>query len=88
MKAAKFTRANYKYHPIDSLPFPDYEPFGIKEMLAEYSVATRVLYRYTRVEPRPFIIVASRSCPYACSFCVHHHRSIPYRARSVENIME
>ena len=88
MKVAKFTRTNYKYQPIDSLPFPDYEPFGIKEMLEEYSVATRVLYRYTRVEPRPFIIVASRSCPYNCSFCVHHHRAIPYRARSIENIME
>src|SRR3990167_9614363 len=31
---------------IDSLPFPDYSPFGINEMMDEYSMATRVLYRY------------------------------------------
>src|SRR3990167_5419417 len=72
--------------PIDSLPFPDYSPFGIEEMLDEYSMATRVLYRYSRPDPRPFNIVASRGCPFACSFCIDHHRS--YRARSIENIME
>ncbi|KKU25778.1 MAG: Radical SAM domain protein [Microgenomates group bacterium GW2011_GWC1_46_16] len=72
--------------PIDSLPFPDYSPFGIDEMLDEYSMATRVLYRYSRPDPRPFNIVASRGCPYACTFCIDHHRS--YRARSIENIME
>ena len=74
------------YYQIDSLPFPDYSPFGIDEMLDEYSMATRMLYRYSRSDPRPFNIVASRGCPYACSFCVDHHRS--YRARSIENIME
>ena len=71
---------------IDNLSFPDYSPFGIDEMLDEYSMATRVLYRYSRPDPRPFNIVASRGCPFACTFCVDHHRS--YRARSIENIME
>ena len=72
--------------PLDALPFPDYSPFGIDEMLDEYSMATRMLYRYSRSEPRPFNIVASRGCPFACSFCIDHHRS--YRARSIENIIE
>ena len=88
MKVAKFTGTNYKYRDIDSLPFPDYEPFGIEEMLDEYSPATRVLYRYSRPYPRPYNIVASRSCPFTCSFCVHRKRGIPYRARSIENVVE
>jgi len=58
--------ATYSYPPIDDLSFPDYSPFGIEEMLDEYSMATRVLYRYSRSEPRPFNIVASRGCPFAC----------------------
>jgi len=56
--------------------------------MEEYSMATRVLYRYSRPEPRPYNIVASRSCPFECTFCVHERRGIPYRARSIENVME
>ena len=85
--SAHFTGADYRYSPIDELPFPDYEPFGITRMLDDYSDATRVLYRYSRPDARPFNLVASRSCPYNCSFCIHHHRAIPYRARSIENVM-
>lgn len=73
---------------LDTLPFPDYEPFGVKDMLDNYSMATRLLYRYPRPYPRPWVIVASRSCPFNCSFCIHGHRAIPYRARSVDNIMQ
>jgi len=72
---------------LDSLPFPDYEPFDVEDMLDKHSEDTRLLYRYSRPYPRPFVIVASRSCPFNCSFCVHRPREIPYRARSVENIM-
>ena len=71
---------------INKILFPDYTPFGIDEMMDEYSMATRVLYRYSRPDPRPFNIVASRGCPFSCSFCIDHHRT--YRARSIENIIE
>lgn len=72
---------------LDSLPFPDYEPFGVREMLDKYSDATRLLYRYPRPDARPFVIVASRSCPFTCTFCIHGKRDVPYRARSIPNIM-
>lgn len=85
MKAV-FTRKDYSYRPLDSLPFPDYEPFGIRDMMDNYSMATRLLYRYPRTEPRPFNIAASRGCAFSCTFCVDHHRQ--YRARSVENVMQ
>jgi tRNA A37 methylthiotransferase MiaB len=72
---------------LDSLPFPDYEPFNVRDMLDNYSMATRLLYRYSRPYPRPWVIVGSRSCPFSCTFCVHGKRQIPYRARSIGNIM-
>ncbi len=84
---AYFTRANHNYPPLDSRAVPDYEPFGVKDMVDNYSDATRLLYRYSRPYPRPFIITASRSCPFTCTFCIHGHRNIPYRARSIPNIM-
>ena len=73
------------YRPIDKLPFPDYEPFGIKDMMDNFSMATRLLYRYSRENPRPYNIVTARSCPMNCTFC-QHSRGIPYRARSMDNI--
>ena len=50
---------------LDDL-IPDYEPFDIQDMLDNYSDTTRMLYRNSRTHPRPFSIVASRSCPFAC----------------------
>lgn len=73
---------------LDSLPFPDYEPFGVRDMLDHHSHDTRLLYRYSRPDARPFNIVASRSCPFHCTFCIDEsHKRSPYRARSVSNIM-
>ncbi len=88
MKVATFTKVNYNYPPLESRPFPDYESFGVKEMVDDFSMMTRLLYRYSRPDPRPFNIVASRSCPFACTFCIHGHDRPPYRARSIPDIME
>jgi len=71
----------------DSYALPDYEAFGASDMVDNYSMATRVLYKYSRPDPRPFVIVTARSCPFHCTFCVHNHGA-PYRARSIPNIME
>ncbi len=82
-----FSEESSSYPEIDSLPFPDYTPFDVDESLQKYSMASRYLYRYTRSDPRPMTLVAARSCPFSCTFCVHSHRS-RYRARSLPNIME
>ncbi len=84
---ALFTKPNFNYIDINRRNFPDYEPFGIKEMLDKYSLSARYLYRYTRPYPRPMVIVTARGCPFSCTFCVHH-RGPGYRARSVENIIQ
>ena len=83
---AVFGKTNYDYRDINEYSFPDYEPFGINEMLDDYSMATRILYRYSKAYPRPMTINTARHCPFNCSFCIH--RGGPkYRARSVKNIM-
>jgi radical SAM superfamily enzyme YgiQ (UPF0313 family) len=84
---AKFTQKDFHYIDLDQRVFPDYEPFGIKEMLDQYSMASRYLYRYTRLNPRPMTIVTGRSCPFNCTFCVHQ-RGIKYRARKIDNILK
>lgn len=84
---ALFNNQDHKYLDLDSREFPDYEPFGIDNMLDNYGFASRYLYRYTRLKPRPMTIVTARSCPFECTFCVHH-RGPKYRTRSIENIME
>ena len=80
-----FTYRNFHYQNVNKLPFPDWESFGVKNMVDNYSYATRVLYRYSRTHPRPFIIVTARGCPFHCTFCKKHTEG--YRPRSIENIM-
>jgi radical SAM superfamily enzyme YgiQ (UPF0313 family) len=82
----RFTDQNFNYPDLNQRAFPDYEPFGIKEMLDNYSFAARYLYRYTRLNPRPMPIVAARSCPFKCTFCVHK-KGPKYRSREIDNIM-
>jgi len=71
--------------PIDEIPYPDYDSFGIKNMVDNFSIINRMLYRYSRKDPRPFIIVTARGCPYSCTFCKKHPEG--YRPRSIENII-
>jgi radical SAM superfamily enzyme YgiQ (UPF0313 family) len=75
---------------VDSLALPDYEPFGIKEMMDDYSGATRLLYRFSREYPRPYGIVTARNCPTtpSCSFCIDHGKKGKYQARTMLKIME
>lgn len=84
---AVFTEKNFSYPDINTRCFPDYELFGIKEMLDHYSMTARYLYRYARANPRPMPMITARGCPFNCSFCVHQ-KGTYYRARSVENIIQ
>ncbi len=56
--------------PIDDLPWPDYEGFGIEEYHKRHSI------RYMGV-------LASRGCPFNCSFCANVCR---YRERNLETV--
>ena len=64
---------------LDALPFPDRKALKI-----EYTA------RFANLElvPKGFTsMVSSRGCPYQCTFC-YGKRSVRFRTRSIENIME
>lgn len=59
---------------LDSLPFPDYESFGIE--------------RYPCYKQRFLPIITSRGCPFSCNYCsVRLSMGQGFRARSAENVI-
>jgi len=65
---------------IDNLPFPDYEGFDILPYLDHIDIRGTWLMD----NPRVFPILASRSCPFKCTFCYHAIKK--YRQRSLDSI--
>ncbi len=82
-----FTRQNFNYQDINLLPFPDYEPFNIQEMMGDYILTARWAYRYINPNPKPWILHSARNCPFSCTFCTHDGK-IKYRTRSIKNVMQ
>ncbi|MFZ5774270.1 MAG: B12-binding domain-containing radical SAM protein [Thermodesulfobacteriota bacterium] len=67
---------------IDSIPWPDYEGFGLDEYLAMQLPADEY-HLYLFDNPRVMPMIASRSCPYRCTFCFHPLGN-KYRQRSLD----
>lgn len=68
---------------LDSLPFPDFEGLEFKRQLDNThcnSMAYATVIDYPRIYP----LLASRSCPFQCTFCYHGTK---YRQRSIKNIL-
>ncbi len=69
---------------LDTVPLPDFESLGFKEQLD--NMHTNYIYYSTIFDrPRIYPLLASRSCPYQCTFCYHDSK---YRKRSIKNIMK
>jgi anaerobic magnesium-protoporphyrin IX monomethyl ester cyclase len=68
---------------LDSLPFPDFEGLEFKKQL-DHTHCNTIVYATPLDHPRMYPLLASRSCPFQCTFCYHWSR---YRQRSLENIM-
>lgn len=82
------TPENFCYPPIESLAYPEYDIFGAQDMMDNFSFAARPLYRYPHPDnPRPWVVVAGRGCPFRCTFCVHD-RPTPYHTRSPADVMK
>lgn len=56
---------------LDSIPFPDYDGFSYSDYMEQINYETA-------------FIIASRSCPFKCTFCFHPSGSL-YRKRSLDN---
>lgn len=60
---------------LDSLPFPDYDIFGIE--------------RYTCFSQRALSLITSRGCPFGCNYCsVRLSMGQNFRSRSAQNVVE
>jgi radical SAM superfamily enzyme YgiQ (UPF0313 family) len=71
---------------INKIPLPDFEEFGFEEKLNhQYSNSDSFtnLFDY----PRPYPIMASRGCPFQCTFCYHPEGEY-YRVRSIESVIK
>lgn len=71
---------------IDSLPWPDFEALGLDTIL-DSTLPSDSLYYDLFDSPRPYPLIASRSCPYQCTFCFHPIGN-KYRQRSIANIID
>ncbi len=70
---------------IDSLPYPDYEGFGIEEYL-DMRLPNDERDQYFSDNPRQLCVIASRSCPFECTFC-YHPLGKQYRQRSLDSVL-
>ncbi len=78
-----FTGRKELNNDLDNLPFPDVESLGFKEYLDNTPCNSRyssAVFDY----PRIYTVVASRGCPFNCTFCSHYNK---YRKRSLDNVM-
>ena len=81
------TRPRETILDLDALPYPDFEAFDLKGYFENIS-QPGIGWAYDIVDdPRPYPILGSRSCPYACTFCFHPLGK-KYRQRSVDSIIE
>lgn len=71
---------------LDDLPYPDFEGLNYLDFL-DNSRASDVYYSDIYDNPREYPLVASRSCPFLCTFC-YHPTGNKYRQRSMKSIME
>lgn len=69
---------------LDKIPFPDFDGLGLEEQLKH--LRTNYFFHTNCFDvPRMYPFLASRSCPYQCTFCYHEST---YRTRSLKNIMK
>ncbi len=80
------TRSRYPIENINALPWPDYEGVGLDAVLNQMLPSQSNIYDVLD-HPRAYPLIASRSCPYQCTFCFHPIGN-KYRQRSIANIME
>ena len=78
------TKKRVPVENLDSIPFPDVDSMGFEQQLknvhCNFSIYTSVFDK-----PRIYPLLASRSCPFQCTFCYHDGK---YRKRSIKNVMD
>lgn len=76
------TKPRKEVENIDYIPWPDYKGFEVEKYLRFSPPGISGLNRQNTV-----FMLASRSCPYNCTFCFHSTGK-KYRQRSLDNFFE
>jgi radical SAM superfamily enzyme YgiQ (UPF0313 family) len=71
---------------IDTIPFPDLEGFDIKQRF-DHAYSCFDYSDTFNDYPRNYLILASRGCPFHCTFC-YHTLGEQYRERSIKNVIK
>ncbi len=71
---------------LDSFPWPDYEGFAAEKVISAGTPTDNYFFQ-TDENPRSIPMIASRSCPYACTFCFHPTGRV-YRERGLDGFFE
>lgn len=80
----KITKPRMPIANLDSLPYPDFEGFEYSVWLD--NICSNEIFNATEDFPRVYPILASRGCPYQCTFC-YHSLGPKYRKRSISNVI-
>jgi len=71
---------------IDTIPLPNWDIFDMEVYLSKAILDVSEPYPMPVEQIRPFIVIASRGCPYRCTFCYHVFHYTKYRYRSMDNV--
>ncbi|MDD5012057.1 MAG: radical SAM protein [Candidatus Nanoarchaeia archaeon] len=69
---------------IDSIPYPDFGGLEFEKFVGNNFCNSNYIYNCLDY-PRTYPLLASRGCPFSCSFCWHSEKN---RKRSIKNIMK
>ncbi|MBF0446300.1 MAG: radical SAM protein, partial [Magnetococcales bacterium] len=72
---------------LDRMPLPDIEGFGIKEFLEMQDDDVFDYHLTINGQGKSLPIMASRSCPYKCTFCFHTTSQV-YRKISIKRVVD
>lgn len=76
------TRPRERIKNLDTLPFPELDDLGFNEYIDK---GIDCFFHYFD-KPRTYPLIASRGCPFYCTFC-YHCLGKEYTIRSVDNII-
>ncbi|MFC1672129.1 B12-binding domain-containing radical SAM protein [Planctomycetota bacterium] len=77
----RFTEHRMPPNDLDTIPFPDLDAFDFESWI-DNKHPNDNQYQMCLDDPRPYMILGSRGCPFNCTFCYHENS---YRERSIRN---
>ena len=81
----KLTQPRKPIDDLDSIPYPDFDALEYSTWLD--NIHSNDIYNALVDHPRIYPVLASRGCPYQCTFC-YHSLGLKYRTREIDSVVE